>query len=101
LAALELALGHLRQRPQLYRFQPGLQPVEPEGETTRDKQTAVGLGRVERPQHRRQHRCRAGCHPVWTAGVGHQDLFQVIDDQQQRPLPVTGLRARTGQQIDQ
>ena len=44
----------------------------------------------------------AGRHPVRAGRVGHQDLLQVIDDQQQRPLPaLAGLGARPGQQVDQ
>ena len=33
--------------------------------------------------------------------VRYQDLLQVIDDQQQRPLPVADLSARPGEQIHQ
>ena len=44
----------------------------------------------------------AGRHPVRAGRVGDQDLLQVIDDQQQRPLAVlAGLGARPGQQVDQ
>ena len=102
LAALQLVLGDRGQRPQLHILQPGLQSVQREGEPACYQQPAAGLGRVERPQHRGQHRRLASGYPVRPGRIRHQDLLQVIDDQQQRPLPsLPGLRTRPGQQIDQ
>ena len=54
----------VRAWEQLHRLQPVLQPVEGEGEPAGDQQAAIGLCRVERPQHRGQHRRMRWVHPV-------------------------------------
>jgi hypothetical protein len=102
LTALQLALTHHGHRRELHLRQAGLQPVQGEREPAGHQQPAVGLGRVECPHHPRQHARVLRRDPAPTRRVGDQDLFQVVDDQQQRPLPgLTGLRARPGQQINE
>jgi hypothetical protein len=94
---MEFALDHRRHRPQLDWFETGLDPTEGEGERARDQYPAIGLRRVEGPQHRSQRRSMGGADSMGAVGVVFEDLFEdlfeVVDDQQQRLVPGPGLRA--------